>query len=155
MKKVDRDAYQENRVDKGHLTIIGWIVMILALALTIGGIWLFVKGVQVSGIFATIWRLVLSVGMILLGLPLGYVAFMMLVTAHSMINVRNGSVSDVENSAVGTVNVLKCNKCGTKLTEETDHCPNCGAKLDGTIKCECGHKNKQDAKHCVKCGKEL
>jgi len=142
-------------LDKGHLTTVGLIVMLIALALAIGGIWLFVRGVQVSGVFATVWRIVLAVVMVLFGLPLGYVAFMMLVTAHSMIDVADGNVSDVGNSAMGTVNVLKCNKCGAKLKEDSDHCPNCGAKLYGVIKCECGHKNKLDAKHCARCGKEL
>lgn len=155
MKKIDKNAYQEKRLDKSHLTLAGLLVLVISLALIIGGVWLFVKGVQISGIFATIWRIVLAVIMLLFGLPLGYVAFMMLVTAHSMINVKNGSVSDVGNSAIGTVNVYKCNKCGAKLDEETEHCPNCGAKFDGTIKCECGHKNKMDSKHCTKCGKEL
>lgn len=155
MKKIDKKAYSEARIDKGHLTTVGLIVLLIALALTIGGIWIFVRGVQVSGVIATIWRIVLAIVMVLFGLPLGYVSFMMLVTAHSMIDVANGSVSDIGNSAVGTVNVYKCSRCGTKLDDVTDHCPNCGVKLDGVVKCECGHKNKADAKHCVKCGREL
>lgn len=155
MKKIDKKAYHEPRYDKSHLTLVALVVAIIALALVVGGVWLFVKGILVDGAFATTWRIILGVVMAILGLPLGYVAFMMLVTASSMINVKDGNVSDVGNSAVGTVNVLKCSNCGTKLDDEVDHCPNCGKKQDGIIKCECGHKNIDSAKHCVKCGKEL
>lgn len=155
MKKIDKKVYQESQLDKGHLVTVGLVVMLIALALLIGGVWLFVKGVQIKGVFATIWRLVLASGMVLLGLPIGYVAFMMLVTANSMIDAKQGSVSDIGNTGKGTANVYKCHKCGNKMDEPTDHCANCGAKLEGAVKCECGHKNKVDAKHCVKCGKEL
>lgn len=155
MKKIDKNAYSEPRHDKSHLTLVALVVAIIALALVVAGVWLLVCGILADGTFATTWRIILAVLMIIIGLPLGYVAFMMFVTAHNMINVKDGNVSDLGNSAEGTLNVLKCYNCGTKLDEEVDHCPNCGRKQDGIIKCECGHKNSNEATHCVKCGKNL
>ena len=155
MKKLDKNAYEEKRYDKGHLTILGLVVMLIAVALVGFGVWLFVKGVMVSGAWSTIWRIALAIVMAVFGLPLGYVAFMMLVTANSMIKVKDGNVSDVGNSAVGTVNVNKCSKCGEKLEDEAEFCHKCGTEVEGIVKCTCGHKNKADAEYCTKCGKKL
>ena len=155
MKKIDRNAYQEKRYDKSHLMLLGMFVALISLALVIGGVWLFVKGVSVAGALQKTWRIVLAVIMVIFGLPIGYVSFMMIATAHSMINIKDGNVSDVGNSGMETVNVYKCKKCGTKLTGDEEHCTNCGAKINGLVKCECGAKNSVDAKHCAKCGKEL
>ena len=155
MKKIDKNAYQEKRYDKGHLMIVGLLVAVLALALIIGGVILFIKGVKVDGVWPTAWRIVLSVVMVLFGLPFGYVAFMMMVTANSMISVKDGNVSDVGNSAVGTVNINKCPKCGEKLEDEAEFCHKCGAEVESVNKCHCGHKNKADAEYCAKCGKKL
>ena len=155
MKKIDKNAYQEKRYDKGHLMLVGIVVAILALALVIGGIALFVKGVKIDGAWSKIWRIGLSTIMVLFGLPLGYVSFMMMVTANSMITVKDGNVSDVGNSAVGTVNINKCPKCGEKLEDDAEFCHKCGAEVEGANKCSCGYKNKLDAEHCIKCGKKL
>ncbi len=155
MKKIDKNAYQEKRYDKGHLMIVGLVVAVLALALIIGGVVLFIKGIKVDGVWSTIWRIMLSAVMLLLGLPFAYVAFMMMVTANSMISVKDGNVSDVGNSAVGTVNINKCPKCGEKLEDAAEFCHKCGAEVESVIKCSCGYKNKADAEHCIKCGKNL
>lgn len=155
MKKLDKNAYQERRLDKGHLAIVSILVAILALALIIGGVWLFIKGITVSGIWSTIWRIMLSIFMVLIGLPFGYVAFMMFVTSRSMIKVKDGNVSDVGNSAIGTVNINKCSKCGEKLEDQAEFCHKCGAEVEGYIKCSCGHKNNVDAEYCIKCGNKI
>lgn len=155
MKKLDKNVYQEKRYDKGHLAIVGIIVAILALAGIVGGIWLFVKGCIISGVWATIWRIALGSVLTLLGGSFGWVAIMILATANSMINVKDGNVSDVGNSAIGTVNINKCSKCGEKLEDEAEFCHKCGTEVDGIIKCACGHKNKADAEFCIKCGKNL
>ncbi|MBQ7798527.1 MAG: zinc ribbon domain-containing protein [Clostridia bacterium] len=155
MKKLDKNAYQEKRYDKGHLTIVGLVIAILALAGLVGGIVLFVNGCIVSGIWATIWRIVLGLVLVLLGGSFGWVAIMILATANSMIKVKDGNVSDVGNSAMGTVNINKCSKCGEKLEDEAEFCHKCGAEVDGYLRCDCGAKNKVDAEFCIKCGKKL
>ncbi len=155
MKKLDKNAYVEKRYDKGHLTIVGIVVAIIALAGIIGGIALFVSGCTADGVWSIIWRVVLGVILTLFGGSLGWVAIMVLATANSMIRVKDGNVSDVGNSAMGTVNINKCPKCGEKLEDEAEFCHKCGTEVEGYIKCECGHKNKTDAEFCNKCGKKL
>ena len=155
MKKLDKNAYIEKRYDKGHLAIVGIIVAIIALAGLVGGVVLFVQGCLVGGIWSTIWRIALGIILVLLGGSFGCVAVMILATANSMIKVKDGNVSDVGNSAVGTVNVNKCSKCGEKLEDEAEFCHKCGAEVDGYVKCTCGHKNKTDAEFCNKCSKKL
>lgn len=155
MKKLDKNAYQEKRYDKGHLAIVGLIVAIIAIAGLVGGVWLFVQGCLVGGVWSTIWRIILGVILVFLGGSFGWVSVMILVTANSMIKVKDGNVSDVGNSAVGTVNINKCSKCGEKLEDEAEFCYKCGAEVDGMLKCTCGHKNKTDAEFCTKCGKNL
>lgn len=155
MKKLDKNIYQEKRYDKGHLAVVGIVVALLALAGLVGGIWLIVKGCTISGVWATIWRIGIGVIFTLFGVCFGWVAIMILATSKSMINVKDGNVSDVGNSALGTININKCSKCGEKLEDEAEFCHKCGAEVDGVIKCTCGHKNKADAEFCVKCGKKL
>jgi len=155
MKKIDKNAYRETRTDKSHLMIIGWLIALVSIAMLVGGGWLVVKGIMISGIWATIWRIVLGLGLVLLGVSFGAVSIMMISTSFSMIKVKDGNVRDVGNSAMGTVNVAKCDKCGAKLEDGADFCQKCGDKIDGVKKCECGHNNSIEAKHCIKCGKEL
>ena len=155
MKKLDKKAYVEKRYDKGHLTIVGLVVAIIAIAGLIGGVALFIKGCNISGVWSTIWRIVLGVVLTLFSASLGWVAIMILVTAGNMINVKDGNVSDVGNSAVGTVNINKCPKCGEKLEDNAEFCHKCGTEVEGFVKCKCGYKNNPDAEFCIKCGKNL
>ena len=155
MKKLDKNAYQEKRYDKGHLTIVGIVLALLAVAGLVCGTWLFVRGCIISGVWSTIWRVVLGAGLVFLGGSFGWVAIMILATANSMINVRDGNVSDVGNSAIGTVNINKCSKCGEKLEDQAEFCHKCGAAVEAHIKCDCGHANNTEAEYCIKCGKKL
>ncbi|MBO5910310.1 MAG: zinc ribbon domain-containing protein, partial [Clostridia bacterium] len=143
------------RYDKGHLAIVGIVVAILALVGIVCGVWLFVKGCIISGIWATIWRVIVGAILAIFGGSLGWVAIMLFATANSMINVKDGNVGDVGNSAMGTVNINKCPKCGEKLEDNAEFCHKCGTGVDDIFKCECGHKNKADAEFCNKCGKKL
>lgn len=155
MKKLDKKAYSEKRYDKSHLMILGLIVFVIALAMLIGGIALIVRGAIIAKVSAIIWRAIVGGVLALLGLTFGWVSIMIMITAGSMIKVKDGNVSDVGNSAVGTVNVNKCPNCGTKLEEDAEFCTNCGTQIEGFIKCECGCKNSLDAQTCKKCGKAL
>lgn len=155
MKKIDKNAYTEKRHDKSHLMILGLIVFVISIAMIIGGVVLFVKGVKVDGVWSTIWRIALGVAFALLGGTFGWVSIMLMVTAGSMINVKDGNVSDIGNSAMGTVNINKCSRCGTKLDADAEFCTNCGASVEATVKCGCGCINSIDAQNCKKCGKSL
>lgn len=155
MKEIDKNAYQENRIGRGHLIAAAVIVGLISLAMLIVGIWLFVKGCLVSGVWATIWRVVLGIVLAFFGGTFGYVAVMMFFTGKSMIKVKDGNVKDVGNSAMGTVNVLKCDKCGEKLPDGSTFCTKCGTEVNGVVKCECGAINSKDNEYCNKCGKKL
>ena len=155
MKKINKNAYQEKRYSVDGLITVALIVAIVSLAMIVGGICLFVKGCSVSGVWATIWRIAIGLVLALFGGSFGWVSIMMFFTASDMIKVKKGNVSDVDNSAMGTVNVAKCSKCGEKIEDESEFCHKCGAKIDGYIKCSCGHKNKMEAEFCTKCGKNL
>ena len=108
-----------------------------------------------GGVWSKIWRILLGVVITLLCGSFGWVSIMMIVTAHSMINVKDGNVSDVGNSAVGTVNINKCSKCGEKLDDDAIHCTKCGTQIDSVVKCECGTVNLTESEFCKKCGAAL
>jgi len=155
MKKIDKKAYAEKRNDKGQLMLVGLVVALIAIAGLVGGVWLFIKGCMVSGVWPTIWRIALGIVLALLGGSIGIVAIMMMSTASSMIKVKDGNVSDVGNSAMGTVNINKCNKCGQKLEDNATFCTKCGTEVEGVVKCECGAVNSTESEYCKKCGKKL
>ena len=155
MKKLDKKVYSEKRYDKGHLMILGLIIFAISLAMLVGGVALIVRGAIIAKASAIIWRAIVGGILSLLGLTFGWIAIMIMITAGSMIKVKDGNVSDVGNSAMGTVNVNKCPNCGAKLDEDAEFCTTCGAQVEGCIKCECGCKNSPDANNCKKCGKEL
>lgn len=78
---------------------------------------------------------------------------------------------------------MKCKKCGCELNSDDQFCPNCGSKVEQTIKCivcgadiepdsvfcqecgssqkdfikcpTCGEVNKKEDKFCFKCGNDL
>jgi hypothetical protein len=155
MKKIDKKAYAEPRHDKSHLQTVAVIALLVATLLIVGGIVLFVNGCQASGVWTKIWKIILGLAFVVPGVPVGIAGIMMLITASSMINVKDGSVADVGNSAMGTVNVLKCNKCGEKLDEDSTFCTKCGTEVEGLVKCECGCVNNVEDKYCKKCGLPL
>lgn len=155
MKEINKNAYQEKRYGRGTLMTVAIIVAIVSLAMIVGGIWLFVRGCIVSGVWATIWRIALGVIIAIFGGSFGWVAIMMFFTSASMIKVKDGNVKDVGNSAMGTVNVLKCDKCGEALEDGSTFCTKCGTAVDGVVTCECGAVNSADNEYCKKCGKKL
>lgn len=155
MKNIDKNAYAEKRYDKGHLMIVGLVVMLIAIAGVAGGIALCVYGALANGAWSIIWRVALGIILLILGGSFGWIAIMLITTANSMIKVKDGNVSDIGNSAMGTVNINKCDKCGEKLEDNAEFCHKCGAEVEGFVKCACGHKNKIDAEFCIKCGKKL
>lgn len=155
MKNIDKDVYKEKRIGRGHLIAVAVVVGVIALAMIIGGIVLFVKGCKISGVWATIWRIAIGIVLALFGGSLGWVAVMMFFTGNSLIKVKDGNVKDLGNSAIGTVNVLKCNKCGEQLPEDSTFCTKCGTEVDGVVVCDCGTINSQENEYCKKCGKKL
>ena len=71
MKKLDKKAYSEPRHDKSHLMILGLVVLIISLAMLIGGVVIIVRGIVIGKVVAIIWRAILGGVLALLGLTFG------------------------------------------------------------------------------------
>ncbi len=154
MKKINKNVYHEARYGRRALTIFSSVLLAISIAILGFGIALLVLGCKSDASKEIAWKISVGVFLILLSLASGSISLVMLLTSFSMIKVDNGNVKD-GNRAIGTVNVLKCDKCGSELPENAQYCSKCGTQVEGVIKCECGTVNNLDAKHCIGCGKEL
>lgn len=153
-KNIDKNAYQKPKTGKHQLTIVSLVILILSLCTLILGVVLIVRGIIVAGIASKIWRIVLGGLLALLGVIFSYASFMALFTSFAMLKNDSMNVKD-GNSAIGTLNVLKCDRCGYEVQQGANHCNHCGASLEDFIECECGTRNPKDAEHCSNCGKKL
>ncbi len=65
-----------------------------------------------------------------------------------------GLFANAINSAKDEEDLVKCVKCGIKISKSTNYCPECGASQN--IKCpKCGENVSSGAKFCVSCGEKL
>lgn len=152
-KPLQKDIYREMKIGKKELTIVSVIVMIVSIALIAGGIVFAVLGaINNVGAWQIIWRVLVGVVMFIIGAILLGVGITMFAVTRSMLNINEGNVAD-GNRAIGTVNVLKCEKCGTKLDDNAKFCKNCGEPVELSV-CEiCGAPISKDSKYCQECGK--
>ncbi|MBQ8431227.1 MAG: zinc ribbon domain-containing protein [Clostridia bacterium] len=151
---MDKNIYKEASYGKKQLIITSVVVLILAVLGVVGGIALFINGILAGGVWGKIWRIALGIVLFLLGSAFGYAGFMSLFTAVSMLKNNSGNVKD-GNRAKGTINIVKCDKCGYENEENAEYCKNCGESMKAYIECECGTRNQKDAEFCVNCGKSL
>lgn len=153
-KDINKNVYKEASYGRKQLIIASVVVLVLSLLAIVGGIVLFVFGIKVDGIWSKIWRIALGIILFILGCMFGYAGIMSFFTSMSMIKTKNMNVKD-GNRAKGTLNVLKCDKCGYENEDNAQFCKNCGASMTGYIECECGTRNPNDAEFCSGCGKNL
>ena len=154
MKKINKDAYREARYGKKTLMIISIVIFALCLGALAGGISMFVIGLMSGILSKMIWMPIVGGLLAILAIVFGIFSIIMFFTSVSMINVEQGSVKD-GNRAIGTVNVVKCDKCGEELPDNAAFCSKCGTAVEGVKTCECGAANEMDAEYCVSCGKKL
>lgn len=155
MKKVNKDIYHEARYGRKALLIFSSVILAISVAVLGFGIALVVLGCKSEEAGQIAWKIAVGCVLIILALASGTISFVMLMTACSMLRNNQGSVKD-GNRAIGTVNVFKCEKCGSVVPDEAAFCPKCGTAVEGTVKCEeCGTINNTEAKYCAGCGKEL
>ena len=155
MKKVNKDIYHEARYGRRALIIFASVILAILVAVLGFGIALVVLGCKSEEAGQIAWKIAVGIVLIILALASGTISFVMLITGCSMIKTNEGSVKD-GNRAIGTVNVLKCDKCGSVVPDEAAFCPKCGTAVEGVVKCEeCGTVNNLDAQYCSGCGKEL
>lgn len=154
MKKIDKNSYREAKYERKHLMTFAVIVLLLSLALLGGGIAMVVLGATSTVVSKIILMCIIGGLLIIISFIGCIVGMIMFFTAKSMIKVKQGSVKD-GNRAIGTVNVLKCNKCGEELPDNANFCSKCGTQVDGQKQCNCGAVNAIDAEYCISCGKKL
>lgn len=153
MKEINREVQPSTNRGRTQLMIVAIVVCLISLAMFVGGIVLIVNGCMTSGVWSIIWRVALGILLVVFGGIFGWVAIMMLATAFTMIKNGQGSVADATNTAVGTVGVTKCEKCGTQLDEKDGFCPKCGKSSAQHVNCpKCGAVNKASDEFCTKCG---
>lgn len=154
MKKIDKNIYKEAQYGKKSLMTIAIILGVLSLGALGGGIAMIVVGAT-SGVLAKIiWMSIVGAVLVILGIIFTIVAIYMLAVSTSMINNKEGSVKD-GNRAKGTVNVVKCDKCGTELPDNATFCSKCGTAVSGVKICACGATNTAEAEYCISCGKKF
>ncbi len=153
-KNIDKNAYKEASYGKKQLIIVSSVILALGIAMLVGGIFILVHGIKACAVWSKVWRIILAVVLIFFGGVFGYASTMALLTSFGMMKNNSMNVKD-GNRAIGTLNVLKCDKCGHEVEEGAEFCNHCGASLADFIECECGTRNPKDATHCSKCGKEL
>ena len=123
---MKKDIYKEMRYGKKSLTTMSVILLIFSVAVLAFGVILVVRGaINPNGAWQIIWRVLLGGASVVGGGILLGVGITMFSVSRSMINVEQGNVSDVGNSAMGTANIHKCEKCGRKLSEDKTLCDDC------------------------------
>ena len=147
-----------NRLVRGKtsLILVSVAMMFLSLLLTAGSVGLVVWGALIVksklalGLVLIISGSLLSI-MFLSGIIYGFVLYF---TGKSLVAL-NGSVAE-GNSVFGTANMKKCSKCGTKVEETDNFCPQCNNELTDARKCgKCGVLNKKESNNCTACGEKL
>lgn len=105
------------------LGIVGVLLLVFGIILTVGG----VKNItEVGGII----KLVLGIIMIVLSFPASLLG-VRLVWVGLALTATNGSIK-MGNIAKegGTVNMVKCDKCGTEIKDGETVCSNCGKPFE-------------------------
>lgn len=154
MQEINKNIYHEARYGRRALIIFSSVLLTISVAILGCGIALLVLGCNSNETTQIVWKVSIGVVLILLSLTTGSISIVMLVTAINMIKTDNGNVKD-GNRAIGTVNILKCDKCGRELKDDSAFCEFCGKEVDGKKKCECGAVNDEEAEFCTSCGKKL
>ncbi len=154
MKKEKKEVYKEARYGRKALLVFSSVLFAISIGIIAFGISLLVHGCKSDVSSQIALNISFGVMLMLLGLASGSISLVMLITSLGMIKNNQGNVKD-GNRAIGTINISKCEKCGTELVEGAKFCSKCGQAVEGTIQCECGELNNIDAKFCSKCGKEL
>ena len=153
MKPLKKDIYKEMKYGKKELTITSIVVLVLSLAILAGGVALVVLGaINNEGVWQIVWRILVGAVLVVLGGVMTGVGVTMFAVTRSMLNIDEGNVAD-GNRAIGTVNVNKCDKCGTKLADNAKFCKKCGEAVEENVCSNCGKQISKGSQFCEECGK--
>ena len=121
---------------KALLIGLGIILVIVSILLASFGAFLTVKGaVDLSGVSGIV-KLVFGILMILAFFPALFGGIRFIWVGCSLIatmgSIKQGNIA----KEGGTVNMKKCDKCGTELKDGQTECPECGKKFEEQAKNE-------------------
>lgn len=118
-----------NRIEKGKRTLVGLgiVLSVLALALFAGGIFLFMLGAKADSLVTTIIMIIVGIVMICVSV-VGILASIRFIWVGGSLVATKGSTSQ-DNIAKGSMNVVKCPKCGCTNTIDAKECANCKEPL--------------------------
>lgn len=144
-----------NKIEKNKKILIGISIgmIVLGVLMLAGGIVLTVFGCKDITKSSGIIKLVFGILLILLSLGVEFYSIPMLITGGAL-RATQGSIAE-GNLAKGTVNMRKCQICGSEIAENEPFCPNCGKSTSQEKTCSnCGAKMGADQKFCPSCGRE-
>ena len=115
---------------KGLLIGLGIFALVASILLLVFGILLTVKGAGSTDTTKGIVKLIFGIIMIVLTFPVGFVGIKY-VWVGCYMTATEGSIK-MGNIAKegGTVNMKKCDKCGTERKEGETECSNCGKHFE-------------------------
>lgn len=118
---------------KGGLLLLGIIAFVVAVLFVVFGILLLVKGIGNVADGATlavgIIEIVFGVIMCLLFFPaIIFAVYALSVTLALKATVGSLKMGNIAKEG-GTINMKKCDKCGTELKDGENVCSNCGKKF--------------------------
>ncbi len=154
MKKEKKEVYKEARYGRKALMVFSSVLLAISIGIIAFGICLVIEGCKSDVASSIAFNISFGVMLILLSLASGSISLVMLLTSLGMIKNNQGNVKD-GNRAIGTINISKCDKCGSQLTENAAFCHKCGCPVDGTVACQCGTINNIESEFCTGCGKAI
>lgn len=111
---------------KGALIGLGVVAIIISALLLVFGIILTINGAKDLNEVWNIVKLVFGILMILISLPVCW-AGIKFIWVGAYISATKGSIKEGNIAKEGgTVNMKKCDKCGTEIKEGETACSNCG-----------------------------
>lgn len=115
--------------NKGLLMGLGIVCLVLSIGFLIGGVALLVggiKGISDTASAGNILKIVFGAIMALLGIPTLIFGIQATWVAGSL-KATEGSIKEGNIAKEGgTVNMIKCDKCGTERKPEDTQCSECG-----------------------------
>ena len=142
--------YKEKRYGKLTFILFAIILVLLAVASVIGGIYAVVNMAH--------WvKYIILVVASIIGLALGSFGIFLVALSFSLIN-QSKSVRD-ENNSKGISGTRLCDQCGRVISKKAEFCEHCGKKQQsglGMKKCtNCKTLNSALAEFCEKCGEKF
>ena len=121
-----------NKIEKQKraLIILGVVIIALSVLSLVFGIVLTVSGAKDLSETINIIKLVFGILLILVSIPFGW-ASIKYIWVGAYLTATKGSINEGNIAKEGgTVNMKKCDKCGTEIKDGETVCSNCGKAIE-------------------------